>query len=58
MTADYGEIPDYPDYKRVVEFGYDEPTPGMLKIKVSVSWNHIGQGERSHDMITFIQQGL
>ena len=58
LTADYGDLPDYPDYKRVVEITYDSPSPGMIAVKATVTWNHIGQGERSHDMITFIQQGL
>lgn len=58
LTADYGAVPDYADYRRVVELTYDSPTAGMLKVKATVTWDHIGQGERSHEMITFINQGL
>lgn len=58
LTTGYGAIPDYPDYKRVVQLTYNVPTAGMLKVKTTVTWDHIGQGERSHEMITFIKQGL
>jgi len=58
FTADYGLVPDYPEYKRVVELRYDTPYAGMLTVETTVSWNHLTQGERDHVMITFLHPGL
>jgi len=58
LTSDYGQIPDYPDYRRVVELRFDAPVAGMLTIRSSVSWRHVSQGERTHTLITFVHPSL
>ena len=58
FTSDYGEVPDYPNFKRVVELYYDVPKAGMLKIETTVSWTHLTQGERGHTMIAFLHHAL
>ena len=54
FTTDYGDVPGYPKFKRVVELGYDVPTSGMLSVKTTVSWQHINRKETSHEMIVFL----
>jgi len=58
FTSDYGVVPSYPEYKRVVEMWYDTPAAGMLTIETTVSWTHLTQGERSHTMIAFLHPDL
>jgi len=58
FTADYGDIKDFQHYKRVVVLSYDTPVTGMLKVSAQVSWNHINQGERTHEMITYLHPEL
>ena len=58
LTAGYGTIPGYSNFKRVVELNYDVPTAGMLSVKTTVSWKHINQMERNHTMIVFLHPGL
>ncbi len=58
FTADYGDIQDFPHFKRVVVLSYDTPVTGMLKVSAQVSWNHINQGERTHEMITYLHPEL
>ena len=58
FTADYGAIPDYVEYKRVVELYYDTPVVGMLTVQATVSWKHTGKGERSHTMVAYLHPGL
>ena len=58
FTTAYGGIVGYPHCRRVVELSYDTPSAGMLKVKVSVFWRHVGQPERGHTMIEFLHPGL
>ena len=58
FTADYGSIPDYERYKRVVELYYDTPAAGILTVQATVTWNHTGRGEMSHTMVAFLHPGL
>jgi type II secretory pathway pseudopilin PulG len=58
FTADYGDISEFPRYKRTLELNYDTPVAGVLTIKATVSWTHIGQGERSHTMVAYLHPGL
>lgn len=58
FTTAYGGIPDYPDHRRTVELTYDTPVAGVLKVEVSVFWEHINQPERSHTMIEFLHPEL
>ena len=58
FTTGYGNIPGYPKFKRVVELTYDVPTSGMLKVKTTVSWQHVNRKERGHEMIVFLHPFL
>ena len=58
LTAEYGQILDYPDFKRVVLLTYDTPVAGLLTVESTVSWQHNVEGERSHQMVAFIDAGL
>ena len=58
FTADYGTIPGYPDYKRVVTLNYGTPVAGLLSVEVQVFWRHASKGEKSHEMVTFIHPGI
>ena len=58
FTTDYGDVPGYPKFKRVVELGYDVPTSGMLSVKTTVSWQHINRKETDHKMIVFLHPFL
>jgi len=58
FTTDYGNIPDYPGFRRVVTLTYDVPTAGMLEISSEVFWQDLRQGEKSHELITYIHPQL
>jgi len=58
LTADYGAIPDFPAFRRVVTLTYDVPAAGMLQINSEVFWQDMHQGEKSHEMITYIHPRL
>ena len=58
LSTDYGQIPDHPDFKRVVVLTYDVPIAGLLTVESTVSWQHIVEGERSHQMVTYLDPGL
>ena len=58
FTTDYGDVPGHPKFKRVVELTYDVPTSGMLKVKTTISWQHINRKETSHEMIVFLHPFL
>ena len=47
-----------PDVEFWIDAGLREPLPGMLTVKTTVWWRHVGQPERSHTMITFLHPGL
>jgi prepilin-type N-terminal cleavage/methylation domain-containing protein len=58
FTTDYGSIPDYPEFRRVVTLNYDVPTAGMLQITSEVFWEDLRQGEKSHELITYVHPRL
>jgi type II secretory pathway pseudopilin PulG len=58
LTADYGAIPDYPGFRRVVTLTYDTPVAGMLRVQSSVFWQDLNQGVKSHEMITYLHPSL
>jgi prepilin-type N-terminal cleavage/methylation domain-containing protein len=58
LTADYGQIPGYPEYRRVVTLTYDTPVTGMLTVRTEVFWSNRAQGAKSHAMVTYLHPGL
>jgi len=58
LTADYGQIPGYPEYRRVVTLTYDTPVTGMLTVRTEVFWRNLQQGTKSHAMVTYLHPGL
>ncbi len=58
LTTDYGSIPGFPDYKRVVKLTYDVPVTGMLRVETRVYWRNRQQGEKSHEIVTYLHPGL
>ena len=58
LTSAYGTIPDYPEYRRVVTLNYDVPTAGMLQITSEVFWENMQQGEKSHELNTYVHPRL
>ena len=58
LRSDYGDMADYPYFKRDVVFRYDTPVTGMLTLETHVSWAHINDGERTHTMITYLHPQL
>ena len=54
----YGTIPDYPEFRRVVTLNYDVPTAGMLQITSEVFWEDLLQGEKSHELNTYVHPRL
>ena len=58
FTGGYGSIPDFPDHRRTVELSYNTPVAGVLKVEVSVFWQHVNQPERNHTMIEFLHPDL
>ena len=57
ITADYGDIPGYPDYRRVVTLLYDVPVLGMLTVETDLSWDHQIEGERTQTLVLYINPG-
>lgn len=58
LTSDYGSIPGFPTFKRVVMLSYDVPVPGMLRVEAKVYWKDRQQGEKTHEMVTYLHPGL
>lgn len=58
FTTDYGAIPGHPEFRRVVTLDYDVPATGMLRIEARVFWKNVRQGEKSHEMVTYLHPGL
>ena len=58
FTADFGSIPGYPQYRRVMTLRYNVPSAGMLQVTTEVAWHDLKQGEKQHTMITFVHPGL
>ncbi len=58
LTADYGSIPGYPNFRRVLTLEYDTPYAGMLKVTSEVIWQDLKQGEKRHTLITLVHPGL
>ncbi len=58
LTAEYGQIPGFPAFKRVVTLDYDIPVPGMLRVETKVLWKNRSQGEKTHEMVTYLHPGL
>jgi prepilin-type N-terminal cleavage/methylation domain-containing protein len=58
FTSAYGAIPDYPEYRRVVTLNYDVPATGMMQVTTEVFWQDMHQGEKSHEMITYVHPRL
>jgi len=58
LAADYGQIPDFPDFKRVVVLTYDVPIAGLLTVESTISWQQTVEGERSHQMVAYLDPGL
>ena len=58
LTTDYGRIPGYPQFRRVVTLTYDVPATGMLRVKAELSWNNLQQGNKTHEMVTYLHPGL
>jgi type II secretory pathway pseudopilin PulG len=58
FTADFGSIPNFPDYRRVLTLTYDVPVSGMLRVESRVFWQDLNQGLKNHVMITYLHPGL
>lgn len=58
LTTDFGGIPGYPQYRRVVTLTYDVPVVGMLRVEAELSWRNLQQGLKTHDMVTYLHPGL
>ena len=58
LTADYGSIPDFPEFRRVLTLEYDSPAAGLLKAKVDVFWQDPRQGAKSHSLLTLVNPVL
>jgi prepilin-type N-terminal cleavage/methylation domain-containing protein len=59
LASGFGEIPGYPDYRRVVTFEYDTPVTGMLRVRVDVFWWNLAQAqEKAHTMIVYLHPAL
>lgn len=58
LTSEYGTIPGFPSFKRVVMLSYDVPAPGMLRVEAKVYWKDRQQGEKTHEMVTYLHPGL
>jgi prepilin-type N-terminal cleavage/methylation domain-containing protein len=58
LTADYGTIPGFPEFRRVVTLSYDVPATGMLRVEAKVYWKDRQQGEKNHEMVTYLHPGL
>jgi type II secretory pathway pseudopilin PulG len=58
LTADYGSLPDFPEFRRVLTLSYDVPVAGMLQVSAEVFWRDLQQGEKSHELISYIHPSL
>lgn len=58
LAANYGSIPGYPEFRRVVTLNYDVPSTGMLQVITDVYWRDVRQGEKRHRLITYVHPGL
>ncbi len=58
LTSDFGGIPGFPAFRRVVTLEYNVPVAGMLKAKVAVSWVDRSQGLKSHALTTYLHAAL
>jgi len=58
LTSNYGTIPGFPAFERVVTLDYNVPVSGMLKAKVQVNWRDRQQGIKTHTLITYLHPAL
>jgi hypothetical protein len=58
LITDFGRIPGYPQFRRVVTLTYDVPATGMLRVAAELSWNNLQQGLKTHEMVTYLHPGL
>lgn len=58
LTTDYGQLPGFPDFRRVVTLTYDVPVAGMLRVQTEVFWQNRQQGVKSHEMVTYLHPAL
>lgn len=58
LTTDYGNVPGYPQFRRVVTLTYDVPATGMLRVEAELTWKNLQQGLKTHDMVTYLHPGL
>ena len=58
LTANYGDITGFPEFRRRVTLTYDSPTAGLMAAKVEVFWQDQQQGEKQHTLLTFVHREL
>lgn len=58
LSADYGEIPGFPEFRRTVTLNYDQPEAGLVTARVEVFWQDQQQGEKGHSLLTFLHPDL
>lgn len=58
LTATYGSIPGYPQFRRVVTLTYNVPATGMLRVHVAVIWRNVIEGQKTHEMVTYLDPQL
>lgn len=58
LTADYGSIPGFPRFRRVVTLNYDTPAPSMLHVSCEVFWQDPRQGQKRHVLHAYLHPTL
>jgi len=58
LSADYGSIEGYPDFRRVVTLNYQVPVAGMLRVSSEVFWRDPYEGLKSHKVVTYLESTL
>jgi type II secretory pathway pseudopilin PulG len=58
LTADFGAIPDFPRFRRVVTLTYDTPVTSMLHVSCEVFWQDPRQGQKRHVLHAYLHPTL
>ena len=59
LTADFGSLPGFPRFSRVVTLTYNTPVSGVHRVQVDVSWVDRGQNAtKSHRVVTLMHPDI
>ncbi|MEM7245314.1 MAG: hypothetical protein AAF533_08215 [Acidobacteriota bacterium] len=57
-VAAAGTIPGYEEYSRTTRLTYGYPLAAIMRAEVTVTWTNLNQGEKSHQLVTFLHPSI